>query len=103
MGKMKVAAFFLCFTSLFVSFAQASKFWEDFYVNFGDWKVEYPVSTSSGDYKVGDIVNLALDNTTGKIWILLEIRASRFVLQNLCAVKILYFCYKLLHPRVPSA
>ncbi|KAG6553386.1 hypothetical protein Mapa_005121 [Marchantia paleacea] len=65
MDEMKVAAVLLCFTTLFVSVAQASKFWEDFYVNFGDWNVEYPVSTSSGDYKVGDIVNLALDNTTG--------------------------------------
>ncbi|BBN03329.1 xyloglucan:xyloglucosyl transferase [Marchantia polymorpha subsp. ruderalis] len=59
--EMKLALAFLCFTSFYVTVARASAFWEDFYVNFGDWMVEYP----GDEIEAGNIVDLRLDNTTG--------------------------------------
>ncbi|KAG6545863.1 hypothetical protein Mapa_012517 [Marchantia paleacea] len=52
---------FLLFSSvaLFFSVAQASKFWDDFYVNFGHWNVNYP------GRDLGSIVQLHLDDTSG--------------------------------------
>lgn len=44
--------------------AQASKFWDDFYVNFGDWNVNYRNDNAdSGNI----VVNLGLDNTSGNL------------------------------------
>lgn len=68
MKKMKIATVMLVFLStavtLFVSEVQASKFWDDFYVNFGDWNVDY----RTADADSGNIVvNLGLDNTSGKL------------------------------------
>ncbi|KAG6553384.1 hypothetical protein Mapa_005119 [Marchantia paleacea] len=59
MDKMKMALLLLCCASFVVAIAEASEFWEDFYVNFGDWKVQYPGN------ETGKIVDLALDQETG--------------------------------------
>lgn len=59
MDKMKIALVLLCCVSFAVAIAEASEFWDDFYVNFGDWKVKYP------GMETGKIVDLALDQETG--------------------------------------
>lgn len=59
MDKMKLAVILVCLSAAFVSVAQASEFWGDFYVNFGDWNVNYPGN------ETGKIVDLGLDHTSG--------------------------------------
>ncbi|BBN11848.1 xyloglucan:xyloglucosyl transferase [Marchantia polymorpha subsp. ruderalis] len=56
---MKLSILLFSSIALLFSVAQASKFWDDFYVNFGHWNVNYP------GRDVGNIVQLQLDDTSG--------------------------------------
>lgn len=49
----------LCFSSLFLSAAQAYTFWDDFYVFFGGVNVHFPGNVT------GNTVELGLTNKTG--------------------------------------
>lgn len=58
---MKLALLFVCFTAFSASssLVQASKFWDDFYVTFGQQNVKYPGRNT------GEIVDLGLTRETG--------------------------------------
>ncbi|KAG6545865.1 hypothetical protein Mapa_012519 [Marchantia paleacea] len=56
---MKLFISLLCFTAVFITRLQAAKFWDDFYVTYGEENVKYPGSDP------GYIVQLGLTNRTG--------------------------------------
>ncbi|PTQ26483.1 hypothetical protein MARPO_1415s0001, partial [Marchantia polymorpha] len=56
---MKLGFIQLVLAATSIAVVQGSKFWDDFYVNFGDGKVQYP------GYDTGSTIALGLDNTTG--------------------------------------
>ncbi|KAL3698018.1 hypothetical protein R1sor_012094 [Riccia sorocarpa] len=59
MGKTNSALLVVCFSALFISAAQASWFWNDFYAFFGQNNVKFPGP------KVGRTVVLSMTNQTG--------------------------------------
>ncbi|OAE33715.1 hypothetical protein AXG93_601s1010 [Marchantia polymorpha subsp. ruderalis] len=59
---MKLIFTTLVLAATSIAVVQGSKFWDDFYVNFRDGKVQYP------GYDTGSTIALGLDNTTGSVF-----------------------------------